>query len=778
MKVFKGILVIVFTTITLYVSAQNTSTIEGKVYFESDTVFAATVTLYSGNNTPLSRTIASPPSGSFTLDYTYTKGMKYFLVASHIGFASDTLFIDSKGGNINVGTLFLREESEILNEVVISASLTTIRDGIKYVVPNNTHKLNATDALIMLEKINLPRIQIDAITKSLSVNGGGIAKVLINGRAVSTKELSSLSPKEVKRIEYHDIPEAKYGYADIVLDIITNEREAGGSLYMSLWHGLATVFGEDDIVAKVNTQYSQFSLSYYVGYRNWHHLWRENEEEFTLSDRRLERNEVGKPNRFKYDNHSLKFDYNYQKDKTMVHFYAGVNINNRPNRDWESVIKYQDKIVNLKDLSASKYKTPRMGLYVQYMFDDQQFFALNLTGMYTKSNYQREYSEVNLINNQYFNTEANEEQGGIGFSSLYENKLSIGTVSLGLELRHSNTQNKYLQSANGSISSDYLLKMSNTNGYFFSQYGKQLSNSLYLRAGVGISGDWQNNDGRHNSYYTFQPSLTIRYSPSKKFDLRYFGSISNQTPTLANLSHYSQEIDFVQIQRGNQNLTRQINYYNSLIFSLNFKQSALALYLNHTYSSSPIMESSFIEGDKIIRSVENHKGMQSLIPEVEYRGTLFEDLLTYKVYCGLKYYISQGNSYYHEKLIPYYGGRLALNYKKWSLAWTMKHRTSDYFWGETLTRNEDGHMLSLGYFGSKFRVSVDALNLFSPRHISAIENYSAVAPYRRYEYLDEIKNLFRINLTLNLSYGKKSNTGRKKLSDNVSYQSGILTGEK
>ena len=87
-------------------------------------------------------------------------------------------------------------------------------------------------------------------------------------------------------------------------------------------------------------------------------------------------------------------------------------------------------------------------------------------------------------------------------------------------------------------------------------------------------------------------------------------------------------------------------------------------------------------------------------------------------------------------------------------------------------------MFSFGYRTNSFGVTVDALNLFTVQHIGARENYSAVAPYKRYEYLDETKNLVRVNLTLNLSYGKTYNDKRKLLNDTTATGSTIVTGKK
>ncbi len=190
------------------------------------------------------------------------------------------------------------------------------------------------------------------------------------------------------------------------------------------------------------------------------------------------------------------------------------------------------------------------------------------------------------------------------------------------------------------------------------------------------------------------------------------------------------------------------------------------------------MESTYSEKGRVIRTQENHKNFQNYNVELEYGGQPIGNILSFKAYAGMKFYKSNGNQYIHNKTIPYYGGQISLYHKQFSMRWQFRKSTQDKFWGETFYRYEDGHMLSLGYQTNKISLSADVLNLFSLKHISAQENYSNTAPYKRYEYLNETKNLIRLNLTLNLSYGKKYKEAAKRTDDNANNESSIIKGEK
>lgn len=82
-------------------------------------------------------------------------------------------------------------------------------------------------------------------------------------------------------------------------------------------------------------------------------------------------------------------------------------------------------------------------------------------------------------------------------------------------------------------------------------------------------------------------------------------------PSLAALSAYSQNIDFIQIQKGNPNLKPQVDIYNALVGSHKMSNMEWTLYLNHTSSRHPIMERTYIESNRVVRTQENHKNFQN-----------------------------------------------------------------------------------------------------------------------------------------------------------------------
>lgn len=748
--------------------------ITGKVLIKDGEGLEAHVKLFAENNSVES--IMQTEKGIFTFS-NLIKNKSYYVVASCVGYTTDTIKIERIREDLNLGTMFLKPSYVNLGEVVVVGSSMTFRNGVKRIIPNKFHKKNSTDAMVMLDKMNLSRINVDPLTKSLTLNGGGNVKVMLNGREVSATEISSLSPSVIQRIEYHDTPEARYGNADVVLDFITKEDNTGGRIYLSLWQGLLTAFGEDYISLKFNRKNSQFSLDYNLSYRNWKKLSRDYDEDFYLSNETISRAEKGHPGRFKYDNHNVRFNYNYQKGQKIVNLSLGTALQHAPYKEWKSDIQYPKTTYDLYDNAKSSGVNPFTRLYIQMPIRQNQLYIATLSGQYNKGEYSRQYHEIDDKNksNQFY-SDANEVQKGYALSQLYENKQNWGTLTIGANFNQQFTTSDYEYTQNPQTQI-HRTTMRLSNLYSYAQWGKGW-NKLYTRAGIGLNQRWIHVGKEKHKTLQISPMIFMRYAISPKFELRYQGSVSNVMPTLSALSDYSQEIDFIQTQKGNPFLKPQIDFYNALVFNYILKKTAWGLYLNQTYSKSPIMESTYIENGRVIRTQENHRNFQNYNMELEYGGQPIGDFLSFKAYVGMKLYKSNGNQYTHSKTIPYYGGQISVYYKQFSLRWQFRKSTQDKFWGETFYRYEDGHMLSIGYHTNKISLSADVLNLFALKHISAQENYSNVGPYKRYEYLNETKNLIRLNLTLNLSYGKKYRELARRTDNRINSDSSIIKGEK
>lgn len=773
-------LVYFFVFVLIYSIADNSYAqkfqIKGRVVEVNDSAVFCNVGLMNEKNV-LVCSATTNADGAFELNN--ISKSNYLLIVSSIGFNADTIFIRELSKDLDIGTIYLHPVIINLNEVTVTAKNIINKNGIRYVIPTQNQIRNSTNGIMLLDKMNLPRLHVDGVSNSIQISGGGSVQLRINGREVTSQEINALQPNEIIRIEYHDKPEARYNYAEVVLDYIVRHQESGGYIYTELWNGLLKKFGEDRIVVKLNHKKSEFSALYYLAYRDWNNHWRKNHETFNLGNGSIIRDERGIPADFEYYNHRVSMNYNYQDGGKLFNVSFIAQLNNQVHNDWKSNLSSSTSSVPISmiDSSQNKLKNPSLNVYYQYPFNNREMLIFNVSGLFNKGSYNRYYNESeNNLNLTNLSSKVDEKQYAGGFSLLYENKQKAGTLNVGIEEKSTLTTDTYensFQSANTTNVSSLDIH----NSYLFTQFGNQL-NKWYYRVGIGANVNWQIVDKKVYHYIYFRPSLTLVYSPNDDLSFTYANSVYINNPSLSALSDYVQYIDSLQVRKGNSALKPQKNYYNALSVELNKKKFGVSYYLNYTYADSPLMESTYLEKNVVIRTIENQKRFQKINSELELRAKPYENYFVIKIYAGINHYISEGNTYQHIHSIYYYGGKFSANYKKFTLSWVLNQNTSDSFWGETLSRGESAHMASLSYNTSNYYIGFDCINMFSTKHIGSKDNYNDVAPYSRYEYLSELRNLVRFKVTYTLRYGRKYNASNRQIKSSDSTESGILKGEK
>ena len=74
----------------------------------------------------------------------------------------------------------------------------------------------------------LPELNVDPISNTIKSIKGGTTLMLINGVEATDNQIKSIKPQDVVRVEYFDIPPARYSNrADQVVNLVTKNPENG-----------------------------------------------------------------------------------------------------------------------------------------------------------------------------------------------------------------------------------------------------------------------------------------------------------------------------------------------------------------------------------------------------------------------------------------------------------------------------------------------------------------------------------------------------------------------
>jgi hypothetical protein len=279
-----------------------------------------------------------------------------------------------------------------------------------------------------------------------------------------------------------------------------------------------------------------------------------------------------------------------------------------------------------------------------------------------------------------------------------------------------------------------------------------------------------------NKKYIFRPNLRVSYTINDNAYIRYNGYISGYSPSLSDLNNVEQEIDSLQIRRGNPDLRTVWYYTNTLNAGFNKGIFGAEFFMRYSYDHKPIMEKITFEEGKFIRTNINQKGFHRLYTEINFKLKPFGDYLTLSMAPGYNRYISYGEDFTHTYGYWRVRGSVTLNYKKWIFnaeAWTRWNN----FWGETMDRGERLHTIMAGYNAEKWSLNVGMFNPFSKSYSQDSRNYSALAPNKSYVYTDNLKQIVVVNFTMNLNFGRQYKAGNKRL-NNDDTDAGIMSGSK
>lgn len=722
----------------LSTQAQSLS-IKGRVTDASqEAVIAANVSLWTIDST-LVTGVTSDAQGKFALPK--IKAGDYRLSISFIGLQSENILL-KLNKSLDLGDVQLQEDAVSLGEVTVSASNVLQRVDRQIILPSESQLKRSFGAYDLLNNLGIARLQVDNLSNSMSVSGGGAVQTRINGIKVTDKEIAAVRAKDVLRVEFIEDPGKQYGDDELgaVVNIILRRRETGGVVNFQLSDSPHTLWGENFLSAKFNYKNSEWGIDYFNKNGKYHSRL-ESHETFYLGDRTIDRIKEG----IEDESPSLSFinnlnlTYNLTKaDKYVFNAIFRNNLSNAPyqnelNKMWaagstESIYSYVNN-------HTSSY-SPALDLYFQHTLPHQQSIQVNVTGtlIHTKNNRKyKEYKDENAPLADIQTLVDGDKRSVIG-EAIYEKNFKEVKLSGGVRHYQMRTENEY----KGSNPTTSKMDQSQTSAFFEVQ-GKVKDFSY--AGSVGMTRAWFKESEEEHAYYTFTPTVRLSYNLKKAGFLRYRFNISPAIPSLGSLTDVEQAMDTIQIVRGNPLLKTYQQFTNSLSYSYSKKQFNANLSVRHQYYDNPIMESIFVEDGKLILKDENQRSFQSLNAElmVGINGaTLFglKDFLTLYASGGYTRSWSEGLNYSHMYDEFYYSVMAQVQYKDFSLLGQFR-KVQNNFFGETIKKNENQTAFMAMYTRRNLQAGIGIMFPFTNNYKVGKERISKVAPFRSETFVRE-----------------------------------------
>lgn len=689
----------------------------------------------------------------------------YLLITSYLGFISKDIALNGFTKSIDLGDIFMQEESNLLDAVTVTGSTITNKPDKMVVFITDKHKQMSSNGLNILAGMQLPRLIVNPLMNEVSLPGGEEVLFCINGINAPHSDIRTLQPDEIIRVEYINNPGLRYGNADAVINYIIKREVSGGSVSLDLGNSVNTIFGDDIVSAKFNYKKSEFGLNYSIRYRKSDDTYKYQERTFNFSDgSSYKRYDVGIPGDYKEVFHKVGLYYNLMDDKYFFSAtirgnfddWYGLNYSNQHN----SITP--DEITSVFQGGTTKKYIPSLDLYYARFLKNNQTLILNVVGTYINSDVGQQYQEEK--NNQQITdiiSDVDGEKYSIIGEGIYEKIFENSSrFTGGFKHTQAYTNNKYTGNVKNTT------KMDQMESYLYAEYAGNINKFNYT-GGIGVSRSWaKQEDEKDYTYYTFRPRITLQYDFSPTMYLRLKGEIFNTSPSLSNLSAIEQYIDTLQIRKGNPELDPYLNYLANLQYY--WKKGIFSLNSTTTYQYSPkiIMEDIFRDdqNDMFVYIYNNQRSWQKLNSELMLNVGPIKDVLTLSVTGGVNRYISKGNEYTHTHTNFYGRAQIMGMYKKF-MAMFQISTPYDRFVGENLEKGENTHMFMLSYNGGNFTVGAGIMNPFLGKYERIGEYKNKYTPNSIKAYINDFSRMILLKFSWNFNYGRKTKSINKRMNN-------------
>lgn len=722
----------------------------------------ATIFLFT-RDSMLVKSVKTNEKGRFSVNSNAT-----FMKISYVGYEPLVLVLPREKGKkeYKLGDLQLTSVTDTLSEVVVTTGGMIKKIDRKLLFPSASQRDKSADGIELLRNMHLDGIHIKLSDNTFEGLRGGTVTLLINGVAASTNDVMALRPKDVLRIEHIDKPSLRYGDAEAVINVITKRRESGGSVMLSANNAVTTPWGQNYLDVRLNHKKSEFRVNYNGNYKR-PKLYNDIEENFNLGSQSFKRISEGDWGVLDMRSHNIKGTYSLMEpDKYYFQTSVSFSINDYPRND-DSGLTYSSI-----DKSNATYKTdkedemahsPSANIYFQRNITPNQSLTFDFTGTYIDTKLNRSYIETkNGVNMADISSIINGDKYSAIGEIAYENVMTVGRLRLGAKQIYNHVTNEY----DGDIVTNTKMRQSYTNFYaeWFGRIGEKASYSAGLG---GMYYDIRQGEKSSNKWI-FTPTLRVGYELGKRTEINYSGRVMEQSPSLGDLNDVEQDIDTLQIRKGNPELLPYTSYVNSITVSTSAKNMRFIFDITDHYSIDPIMESAYLRGNRIVWMNENQKRWHNI--RTTANVSWWNELLYVYARGGLNWIDSKGLDYRNIMRHWFISAGIEATWKKFGANADISNGRMNII-GETIYKRDREVSLGLSYRikNLQLRASADfSLN----RWTGCDENKNKYAGYTKYSYTSN-RNMARIRAVWNFEFGRKVKEKRKAI-NNSDTDSGIL----
>lgn len=599
-----------------------------------------------------------------------------------------------------------------LDEIVIQAPKIIRKADMDVLYPSKSAVENSKNGLQLLNNLMIPSLNVNEPLGLVQAAGEAV-QIRINGREANIDQVRALLPETIKRVEWIDNPGLRYGGANYVLNIIVTNPALGGSLQAHARPALNELWGFYMIDAKFNNGPSQWEVYASCKLTENIKIFRDYSETFTFPDGySLSRTETPRGGKL---NNTLPYyyaSYNYIKPDTTVFVAQLTNAPHVGNlTEYNGTISFSDNRADL--LLTERYgdsgNYPRLSLYWQQNFSRRQMLVVDFNASFYFGHSWSDYIEQTPSTLQYLtdiHTDIRDRNQAYAIEADYIKNWNNSRLTVGATYTANRNRSHYEDPVNS------IFHQRQDKVYFFAEYFRRFG-KWTATAGMGMQYTEflfkESNRGNHS--WNPRPQATVTYSLNQNHNFRLNFTSWQSTPSLAETNVVPQQLDGFQWRVGNQNLKTANSYMLTFRYGFNLPRVSGSFGIRAFSSPNAITPLLLWEGDRLITTYENSRGLQNLSFFLAPQIDVIPRWLMLNGYVQYRMERMRGTGYsLHNNA---WSGNVSLSLMHWGFILSAQYvRAQRDLWGEKISWGEDINVIDLSYNLKSWQFSAGILMPF------------------------------------------------------------------
>ncbi|WP_242403086.1 hypothetical protein [Prevotella scopos] len=284
-----------------------------------------------------------------------------------------------------------------LKEVVVAGDM--VKREVDYIncIPTPKQRKHAHSGFELVKNMMLAGVNVDAENGVITTPVGS-ATLYINGSKASVREIATLRPKDILRVEYYDMPTGKYANDKAVMNYIVKNYTSGGYTQVEALQGVGYLKGDYNLTSKYSLGHYNVNLWAGSCVQN-PKVYGETTTDYLL-DNPIHKQEAAYDTDMKSIGRYVNASLSRRTERTTWMIRSGVEVSTRRDDVLNGSLVYTGYTVPLlftnNVLEHDKTIKPTFSLYFNHNFKGEKSLECSLDGYYARNTYKRNSLKTEL----------------------------------------------------------------------------------------------------------------------------------------------------------------------------------------------------------------------------------------------------------------------------------------------------------------------------------------------------------------------------------------------